>query len=187
MRPKVFVVIILIGVTCVLALFKLKQADAGSRSGSDVSRSHVVAVDRTNQIIEGTQKPSSGQAANNGAMALTKGETEGSNNPTISQAKVNATKETPLSHEEFVEKRTAELMDLGMNDDAGSLSIIVSELENADPEIQKAAVEATKQFGSTDAISSLTAAADRARSPQEKAMFQEAIEFLKLPSLTARQ
>jgi HEAT repeat protein len=71
-----------------------------------------------------------------------------------------------------------------MNDDRGSLDTILSELGNRDPEIRKAALEATIQFGSRDAIPKLADAVSQTDDPTEKAALTDAIEFLKLPSLT---
>jgi HEAT repeat protein len=61
------------------------------------------------------------------------------------------------------EERAAEidrLQDWSMNDDAESLNHIVAGLTSPEKEIREAAIEATKQFGSADAISALKAAAD---------------------------
>ena len=75
-------------------------------------------------------------------------------------------------------------MELAMNDDSTSLDTILSELTNRDPEIRKGALEATIQFGSRDAIPKMLDAASQTDDPREKAEIAEAIEFLKLPSLT---
>jgi HEAT repeat protein len=59
------------------------------------------------------------------------------------------------------EERAAEidrLQDWSMNDDAESLNHIVADLTSPEKEIREAAIEATKQFGSADAISALKAA-----------------------------
>jgi hypothetical protein len=87
-------------------------------------------------------------------------------------------------HQAYVDARTAELMDLGMNDDSESLHTILSELNNRDPQIRKAAVEAVVQFGSRDVIPNLMDAAAQTDDPQEKAEIMEAIQFLKLPTLS---
>ena len=50
------------------------------------------------------------------------------------------------------------LQDWSMNDDAESLNHIVAGLTSPEKEIREAAIEATKQFGSADAISALKAA-----------------------------
>ena len=92
-----------------------------------------------------------------------------------------------LTHEEYVEKRVGELMDLGMTDDPGALKTILSEVGNADGEIRKAAIEAVKQFGSTNAIPSLEEAISKTDSAEDKQDLKEAIEFLKLPSFVAKR
>src|SRR5208282_3514020 len=52
------------------------------------------------------------------------------------------------------------LQDWSMNDDAESLNHIVAGLTSPEKEIREAAIEATKQSGSTNAISALKADAD---------------------------
>ena len=88
------------------------------------------------------------------------------------------------AHEAYVDARTAELRDLSMDNDSASLEIILSELSNRDPEIREAAREAAVQFGSRDAIPNLAEAAQQTDDATEKAALTEAIEFLKLPSIT---
>lgn len=70
-----------------------------------------------------------------------------------------------------------------MNDDAESLNHIVADLTSPDKEIREAAVEATKQFGSADAIPSLKAAADSTENIEDKAAYLEAADFLSLPNM----
>jgi len=77
-----------------------------------------------------------------------------------------------------------ELLDLGMEDDSKSLQTILSELSNANPEIRSAAVEATIQFGSQDAIPELENAMLWAENSEQRKEIANAIEFLKLPKLT---
>ena len=86
--------------------------------------------------------------------------------------------------EAYVQSRSSELMDLAMTDDPDSLRIILSELTNRDPGIRSAALQAAVQFGSRDAIPALMDAAIQTDDAHEKAAIQDAIEFLKLPSLT---
>lgn len=88
------------------------------------------------------------------------------------------------NHSEYVKTRIAQLQDLSMENDAASLNTILSELNNRDPEIRSAAVEAAIQFGSRDAIPALMEAATHTDDPQEKKEMIDAAEFLKLPSLT---
>jgi len=93
--------------------------------------------------------------------------------------------ETPEAKQAgYVAKRVAELQDLGMENDSASLDTILSELDNGDPSIRQAAVEAAVQFGSRDAIPRLMKAAAQADDPKEKSAILDAIEFLNLPTLT---
>src|SRR5262245_48025816 len=84
----------------------------------------------------------------------------------------------------YTEKLIAELQDLAMEDDAASLNTILSELNNPDHAIRQAAVEATMTFGSRDAIPRLEEAVAQTENVQEKKAIQDAIDYLKLPSLT---
>jgi len=77
-----------------------------------------------------------------------------------------------------VADRVAELMDLAMSDDASSLDTILSELNNSDPRLREAAVEAAVQFKSSKAVPALRDAAERAVDPEEKVRILKAIEFL---------
>lgn len=70
-----------------------------------------------------------------------------------------------------------------MNDDAESLNHIVADLTSPEKEIREAAIEAAKQFGSTNAISALKAAADSAENIEDKSAYLEAAIFLSLPSM----
>jgi hypothetical protein len=91
---------------------------------------------------------------------------------------------TETNQQAYVAARIGQLQELAMEDDPESLDVILSELINRDPEIRKAAVEAAVQFGSRDAISKLEEASLQTDDPKERAAIVEAIEFLKLPSLT---
>jgi hypothetical protein len=88
----------------------------------------------------------------------------------------------PAEYEDYVNRRTAELEDLGMAGDASGLSTIESELDSRDPRIQKAAVSAAIQFGSRDAVPALREAYGHTDDPAQKLNLQKAIEFLELPS-----
>jgi hypothetical protein len=90
------------------------------------------------------------------------------------------------SREDYIEQRVGELMDLAMTDDPESLKTILSEVSNPEGEIRKAAIEATKQFGSTNAIPKLEDALASA-DPADKQDLREAIDFLKLPSFLAKR
>lgn len=85
-------------------------------------------------------------------------------------------------YEDYVNRRIAELGDLGMTGDASSLITIESELDSRDPRIQAAAVSAAIQFGSRDAIPALRDACGHTDDPAQKLNLRKAIEFLELPS-----
>jgi hypothetical protein len=76
------------------------------------------------------------------------------------------------------------LQELQANDDAASLLAILSELTNSDKTIRAAAVEATIQFGSRDAIPVLKDLAARTGEAAEKKQLLDAADFLALPTLT---
>jgi HEAT repeat protein len=102
--------------------------------------------------------------------------------PPVSEA---ATDDTPEEKKEaYVAKRMDELQDLGMESDPAAVDAIISELNNPEPRIREAAVSAAVQFGSRDAIPRMENALARIDDPKEKVALQEAIEFLKLPTLT---
>jgi hypothetical protein len=88
-------------------------------------------------------------------------------------------------YEVYVANRITELENLGMTGNPNSLAGIESEFDNRDPRIQKAAVAAAVQFGSPDAIPALQDAYRHLDDPAQKVNIQKAIDFLKLPSLSA--
>lgn len=83
----------------------------------------------------------------------------------------------------YVDRRIIELNELAMYDDPISLETILSELENREPRIRKAALEAAIQFGDRSAIPRLQEVADQTADPLEKADLLKGVEFLKLPHL----
>ena len=83
-----------------------------------------------------------------------------------------------------MQARLDKLRELQSNDDAASLQAILAELANSDKTIRSAAVEATIQFGSRDAIPVLKDFAARTADPAEKKQLLDAADFLKLPTLT---
>jgi HEAT repeats len=88
------------------------------------------------------------------------------------------------AHEVYVQNRIAELQELQTRDDVQSLQAILGELTNSDKTIRQAAIDATTQFGSRDAIPVLKDLAARTPAPDEKAELLDAADFLALPSLT---
>ena len=86
-------------------------------------------------------------------------------------------------HRDWLQSRGEALMDLSWMDDRASLDTILAELANPDVEIRRAALAATLNFGSRDAIPRLQSAALAAEDPQEKQQLEKAVEHLKLPTL----
>ena len=91
---------------------------------------------------------------------------------------------TPEQHQAAIDAETDRLQEWSVNDDPASLSNILGDLTNADKEIRVAAIEATKQFDSTDAIPALKAAAEATDDVQEKSDYLEAADFLSLPGIS---
>ncbi len=99
--------------------------------------------------------------------------------------KALSAKQVPLlpgeeTHEEYISRRTADLLDLGMSDDPASLNAILLELDNPEAKVREAAVIAAVQFKSANAIPALQQAYARTDEPEEKLAIRKAIEFLEL-------
>jgi HEAT repeat protein len=75
------------------------------------------------------------------------------------------------------------LAELGASADVASLGAVEAQLNNQDPAIRKAAVNAAVQIGSPDAIPALRNEMLYLDDPLEKAEIQKAIDFLQLPPL----
>jgi hypothetical protein len=91
---------------------------------------------------------------------------------------------TPEQHQAAIDAETDRLQEWSVNDDPTSLSNILADLTNPDKEIRVAAIEATRQFGSTDAIPALKAAAETTDDIQEKIDYLQAADFLSLPGIS---
>lgn len=77
--------------------------------------------------------------------------------------------------------KIATLEEIATRDDADAFQTIMTELTNASPEIREAALEATIQFGSREAIPVLQELAAKTENAREKVEILDAIEFLELP------
>jgi len=102
--------------------------------------------------------------------------------PAVSAAAPDSTLAEPETHEDYINRRIGELMDLAMTDEQSALVVILSELTNPDAQVRNAAVDAAVQFKSPDAIPSLQGAYNRTDDPQEKIRISSAIEFLAVPA-----
>jgi type IV secretory pathway VirB10-like protein len=166
MRPKVAFAIAALGLFVLGSLFAIRHSS-----------------DRSTRILD-PQPTTAGPTQASDSVAAAK-------SPPVAESPVAAPKDgtqpvasSEEAHKAYVEQRSAQLMEMAMNDDRASLDSILSELGNRDPEIRKAALDATIQFGSRDAIPKLADAASQTDDPNEKTAITDAIEFLKLPSLT---
>jgi CheY-like chemotaxis protein len=90
---------------------------------------------------------------------------------------------TPEERQAAIDAETDRLSALAMNDDPQSLSNILADLTSPEKEIRVAAIEAAKQFESTNAIPVLKAAAANAEDNQEAIAMLEAADWLALPSV----
>ncbi len=92
----------------------------------------------------------------------------------------------PMTDEErqaAIDAEIGRLQDWSMNDDPASLSNILLDLTNSEKDVREAAIEAAKQFDSTNAILVLKAAAVNSTNTDEQIEMLQAAEFLTLPPL----
>ena len=83
-----------------------------------------------------------------------------------------------------VDEQIIALFELGASNDADSLKKVTPSLSDSNPEIREAALEATLQFGSRDAIPILEELATKTEDRWEKIEILEAAKFLALPTFS---
>jgi HEAT repeat protein len=91
---------------------------------------------------------------------------------------------TPEQRQAAIDAETDRLQDWSLSDDPGVLPNILADLSNPEKEVREAAIEATKQFGSSNAIPTLRAAVANTTDPEEQIALLEAVEFLSLPGIS---
>jgi len=91
---------------------------------------------------------------------------------------------TPEQRQAAIDAETDRLQEWSMDNDPASLSNILADLTNSEKEIRDAAIEAAKQFGSTNAIPTLKAVAANTTDTEEQIDLLEAANFLSLPSIS---
>lgn len=106
-----------------------------------------------------------------------------STNP-VQPAKIVFSTNANNKGQESIENQIEALTEASMQSDSKSFQLIVGAFTNAEMEIRKAAVEAAIQFGSRDAIPFLEDAAEKTDNAREKVEILDAIDFLKLPTLS---
>lgn len=84
---------------------------------------------------------------------------------------------------EWLDSRIDALHALAGSEDSGSLGKILAEIRSPVPEIRAAALEATREFGSRDAVPYLQTLANESRDPAQSKELADLIEFLNLPTL----
>jgi len=94
--------------------------------------------------------------------------------------------QTPGSagNEDWIDTKTETLENLTWQDDSESMRKILAELRSPLPEIRTAALQATREFGSRDAIPYLRAIADDTVDFQEQKNLADLIEYLEIPTLS---
>jgi HEAT repeats len=91
---------------------------------------------------------------------------------------------TPEEREVAINAEKDRLFEWEMNDDPQSLSKILGDLTHPEKEIRLAAIEATKQFGSKDAIPTLKELVKNTDDAEEQAALLEAADFLSLTPMS---
>ena len=89
---------------------------------------------------------------------------------------------TPEQRQAAIDAEIERLRLAGLSDNPADLTVILTDLTNPEKEIREAAILATKQFGSTNAIPALQTAAENTTNATEKADLLEAADFIALPS-----
>jgi len=176
MRPKLILFLLLLAGALAAAFVLFRQPSTPASSANVDAQ-----ADQAPPATEQSTAPVSSSKTQK-APDVTRGDKELA---TLTAAGVtNANELSPEErHQAYVEARTAELSDLGFEEDADSLNNILSDLTNPDEDIRDAAREAAVQFGSKDAIPALTLALQQLDDVDERTKFKEAIDFLKLPSI----
>jgi hypothetical protein len=159
MRPKIVILILLAGLAGVIGILLIKQPQ-----GEPPPAAAPIAITKA--------KPAAPQTA----PTIT-------NIPITAPAPVATNTLTPEQRQTAIDAETARLQQWSMNDDPASLSNILADLTNPEKEIRDAAIEATKQFGSTNAIPTLKEVAANTTDTGEQIDLLEAANFLSLPSL----
>ena len=95
-------------------------------------------------------------------------QTDTANSPPVMPAPVATNALTPEQQQAAIDAETDRLQQWSMNNDPASLSNILADLTNPEKEIRDAAIEATKQFGSTNAIPALKAVAANTTDPRNR-------------------
>jgi HEAT repeat protein len=164
MRPKIVILILLAGLAGVIGIYLIKHQGAPSSSAAPIAITETKpATPQTAPAITNVPSPATA--------------------PVAAAPVATANTLTPEQRQAAIDAETARLQQWSMNDDPASLSSILADLTNSEKEIREAAIEATEQFGSTNAIPILKNLAANDTDPQEKAALLDAANFISLPSI----
>jgi len=103
--------------------------------------------------------------------------------PPVPAAPAAANALTDEQRQAAIEAETDRLRQWSLNDDSASLSNILTDLTNPEKEIRDVAIDAAREFGSTNAIPVLKAVAASTADTEEQIALLEAAHALSLPSL----
>jgi hypothetical protein len=90
---------------------------------------------------------------------------------------------TPAQRQAAIDTELARLSEDSMSDNPTALTNLLAGLTSPEKEIREAAIRALEQFGDTNAIPALQAAAANATDPKEQADLLAAADFIALPSV----
>lgn len=166
MRPKFAIALLLPALLFLGAIILFKQHSA------NVSKPAAAPAPATTGVAPASE-PESAPATTSVAPAL-----QPALEPVVAKAM------TPEERQAEVDAEKDRLFDWGMSDDPQSLSHILGDLTNSEKEVRLAAIEATKQFGSKDAIPALKEQAQNTGDAEEQTGLLKAAEFLSLTPMS---
>jgi len=166
MRPKFVFALLLLAALALVAAFFLRPHPENEKTpaGSESATPPPILASNVVTSVSAPPEPTPEMVSNPAAPAV-------------------ASVPTDEQRQTAIDAETDRLQQWSMNDDTASLSNILADLTNSEKEIRGAAIEAAKQFGSTNAIPALKAAAEGTGDVQEKIAYLEAADFLSLPSM----
>lgn len=96
----------------------------------------------------------------------------------------NAIARQKLDHENYVNRRHEELLDLAREGGPAANQKILDELKNPDRAIRGAALDALEQANDRSVVPQMQQIADQTDDPEDKQAVLDAIDFINLPSFT---
>jgi hypothetical protein len=174
MRPRIVIAALIVGAAIIAGIIffgvgnrpPAEDSIAGQKSGPTESSAPTAAV------AAGGLREASRPVASSNLVALT--------------AKPPLSAEERQAQEEVVDERIDELNQLAASNDPNDLRQILTELNNPEPKIRAAAVQATVQFESPDAIPALKEALAQTTDLDEAVALRNAIHFLSLSNIAGK-